>query len=551
LRVNNIQIADNITGITNIPPIQSRIELFSSIQSGNLSCINLQVSTINGLPWDISGGGGGGGGGNTFSTLITSDIQTSSISGGLGGFIGIDSALRWPYPGPGALDNIQHINLNSALIPNLTIEASTITIAGSGNTFIGPSFSTLKGTVSTLFSHQATISSISTLALGVSSISYAGGFIGIDTALRFPYPGVGALDNIQKINLNSDLIPNLELQASTINLTTNNLQIGNGFSTLRASISSLNASTINGLPVAGQTNNFSTLNTTSLYWTSTLQYSFSNANGSAYQYPIIIDYDSAGNTSTGGCAIRLQGHNLATGTVRNELQLGYDAASGANYIEAVWPGQNLEDLQIRTSQLTINDSSLSTIIGGNVGFAIQTTQRVSLGGAGANATIINNGLLSTTAISISSINGYDAGPAYTNNLALSTFELYAGSTTLMAWSNVTTSANINSSGYDVVVGRNGAYKIGASFQFISGGASDEVEFFILKNDSVISQSGGIIQVQNNEEIVTYVESIESLVNGDKIQIGCFTNNPGVFVSTINGNVIQSPAVILTMYKIDS
>lgn len=121
----------------------------------------------------------------------------------------------------------------------------------------------------------------------------------------------------------------------------------------------------------------------------------------------------------------------------------------------------------------------------------------------------------------------------------------------MAWSNVTTSANINTSGYDVVVGRNGAYKIGASFQFISGGASDEVEFFLLKNDSVISQSGGIIQVQNNEELVSYVESIEELVNGDKIQIGCFTNSIGVFVSTINGNVIQSPAVILTMYKVDS
>ena len=547
LSINNIQIADNITGITNIPPIQSRIELFSSIQSGNLSCINLQVSTINGLPWDISGGSGQT---NTFSTLITSNITLSSIQG-TGGFVAIDTALRFPYPGPGAIDNVQHINLNSALIPNLQIEASTITIAGSGNTFIGPSFSTLKGQVSTLFSHVATISSISTQEITVSSIGGSGGFIGINQALRFPFPGPGSIDNIAQLNLNGDLIPNLLLQASTISLQGNNIQIGEGFSTQKASISSLNASTINGLPVAGQTNNFSTLSTTSLYWTSTLQYSFSNANGSAYQFPIIIDYDSAGNTSTGGCAIRLQGHNLATGAVRNELQLGYDAFTGANYIEAVWPGANLEDLQIRAAQLTINDSSLSTVMGGPAGYAIQNTGRCSLGGLGASATFISGGLISTTALSISSINNYDAGPAYTCALALSTFELYAASTTLMAWSTVTNSANINVSGYDAVVGRNGAYKIGCSFQFLSAGSADEVEFFILKNDSVISQSGGIISVQNNEELVTYVESIEELVNGDKIQWGCFTNSSGVFVSTINGNVIISPAAILTMYKVDS
>jgi hypothetical protein len=129
-------------------------------------------------------------------------------------------------------------------------------------------------------------------------------------------------------------------------------------------------------------------------------------------------------------------------------------------------------------------------------------------------------------------------------------ELYNASTTLMYWSTVTTSSNINTSGYDVVPGLNGTFKIGTSFQFVSGGGTNEVEFFLLKNNNVISQSGGIIEVQNNQEIVTYVEVIEPLVNGDTIQVGCYTVGTGVFVSTIQGNVIESPAVILTMYKVD-
>jgi hypothetical protein len=245
--------------------------------------------------------------------------------------------------------------------------------------------------------------------------------------------------------------------------------------------------------------------------------------------------------------MKIIGHDFQTGAVQHQLIMGYRAFDGANFITAVWPGQGLEDLTIEGYPVSMNDGTLSTIFGGPTGYAVQTQQRVQLAGD----TIITPGILSTPSILVSSINGYAAGPAFTNNLMLSTMELYAASTTLMYWDSVTTSDNINSSGYDAVVGINGNYKIGASFQFVSGGATDEVEFFILKNDAVISQSGGIIELQNNAELVTYVESIEPLINGDKIQIGCYTANSNVFVSTINGNVIQSPAVILTMYKVDS
>jgi hypothetical protein len=120
----------------------------------------------------------------------------------------------------------------------------------------------------------------------------------------------------------------------------------------------------------------------------------------------------------------------------------------------------------------------------------------------------------------------------------------------MYWDSTTTSSNINTSAYDAQVRVTGAYKIGASFQFVSPGSSDEVEFFILKNNSVISQSGGIVEVLNNAEEISYAESVEQLIEGDTIQIGCFTNGSAVYVSTVNGNVIQSPACILTMYKID-
>jgi hypothetical protein len=324
------------------------------------------------------------------------------------------------------------------------------------------------------------------------------------------------INNVATINASPDIVPVLALQASTIQL--------NAANTRTLSFSSVGVST-SGL-------NFS----------SAVCYA-SNIN---FNYPLIIEQDTALNTSTAGVAMKIIGHDFQTGAVQHQLVMGYRAFDGANFIQAVWPGSGLEDLSIEAYPLTVNDGTLSTVFGGLSPFAIQTNQPVKL-----TDTFISSGVVSTPSLLVSSINGYAAGPAFTNNLMLSTMELYAASTTLMYWDSVTTSDNINSSGYDAVVGINGNYKIGASFQFVSGGSADEVEFFILKNDAVISQSGGIIELENNAELVTYVESIEPLINGDKIQIGCYTANSNVFVSTINGTVIQSPAVILTMYKVDS
>ena len=386
LQVNNIKIPDNITGVTNAPnPLQSRIENFSSIQSGTMSTGNLVVSSINGLPV---------GGANA---LAVSSIQTSSIGSYGGANLKIVSPMEFaPLSG---IDNLDSINFASGFgIPSLDIQASTITLGA--NNVRTTSFSTTQLSTGSLF---------------------------------------------------ASLISSLTVNSSTITTTRVNSQT--------VQLSSIE--TFGGLP-AKFTNNISF-----------------NTNG---RIDNCIDINQIQPVGT----------------------LGLYGAS------------------------TILMSTLNTNMIGS----------------------LSTSLISTASLSVSSINGNNPRPAYTNNLMLSTMELYNASTTLMYWSTITTSSNINTSGYDVVAGLNGTYKIGTSFQFVSGGGTNEVEFFFLKNGTVIAQSGGIQQVENNQEIVSYVESVEPLVNGDTIQVGCYTVGTGVYVSTIQGAIIESPAVILTMYKVD-
>ena len=301
------------------------------------------------------------------------------------------------------------------------------------------------------------------------------------------------------------------------------------------STQNLLCSTINGAVPGGGgtvTDQFSTLFTSSFAF-STATSVGSNTN---FNYPIFIDYDQAGNTTTAGVAIAVQGHNLGAGAVVNRIEMGA-RATGENYIMSVWPGQNLEELFIDATDLTIRDGVFSTIINLDP-WGLQTT-----GG-------ILGPFVSTLALNVSTINGNDPTPAYLNALTTSTMLLYSGSTTLMSLDSRTAFSNINISGYDAVVGVNGTYKIGTSFQFISPGSADEVEFFVLKNSVPISYGGGICQVQNNQNIIQYCEIVEPLINGDAIQVGCYTTGANVYASTTTGVAIVSPAMILTMYKVD-
>ena len=390
LQVNNIKIPDNITGVTNAPmPLQSRIENFSSIQSGTMSTGNIRLSSINGVDWnDISGGA---------NVLAVSSIQTSSIGSYGGANLKLVSPLEFmPLSG---IDNIDSINFASGFgIPFLNIQASTIGL-GTNNAKTD-SFSTNQLSTGSLYA-----SLISSVSLGLSSIS----------ATR---------------------IQTQEVQLSSIE-------------------------SFSGLPVK-LTNGIS-------------------FNGSVGRLDNVIDINQL----------------EAVGT------LGIYGAS------------------------TIRMSTLNTDITGS----LSTSQ------------------ISTTSFAVSSINGNNARVAYTNNLCLSTMDLYQNSTTLVHWSTVTTSSNINTSDYDVVVGTNGVYKFGVSLQLDNTSGTDEVEYFFVKNDVVIDKSATFVTVANNTETTAYTEIIEPMANGDKIQIGLYTTETDVRLSTIGGNVTISPGAILTAYKI--
>ena len=237
-------------------------------------------------------------------------------------------------------------------------------------------------------------------------------------------------------------------------------------------------------------------------------------------------------------AIAVQGHNLGSGAVRNQIEIGA-RGSGENYIMSVWPGQNLEELFIDATDLTVRDGIFSTIINLDP-FGLKTT-----GG-------IMGPFMSTLDLNVSSINSVDARKAYTNNLQLSTMTLYTASTTLAYWDSTTTSSNINTTGYDTVVGVNGTYKVGFSVQATNVGGNDDMSFFFLKNDVAIPNSATYSLIKNNELITAYAEIIEPCLNGDKLQIGLYTTGTNVIVSTIGGVTPagDAPAGIFTCYKVD-
>lgn len=654
-------ISDSIIATTNLPPIDAQIIGFSTIQGGQLSCINLTCSTINGAP---PGGGGGGPTVSSFETLQTSSLKVSTIAGTFGNNTLIGSTLfvegglqfvgdATGIPGSGSrfLSSVRTINnigqnlgvfvSSMDLIWNGGINPNGYVRIGGGGAF-DSFFRTLNG-IESLSTSQVLANSTICGEITTSSLGAYGGLpIKIKNTLEFVGPN--AVDNVAVINTSPDVIPQLLIGASTITLGANNV-----FTT---SLSTVNHST--------SAFNFSTAR--------------SYQSNVGYNYPLFIEADHAGGgTNASGVAIAVQGHNLGTGAVRNQIEMGA-RGSGENYIMASWPGQNLEELFIDATDVQFRDGAFSTIVnldpyglitngaisapallvssingapvGGSVGpdlsvsslstqvmnlstiqmyddsgtyppgqssiMNIQFTYNGSNGQQGfslenyvnttdnldiyltgnadgaqitswtnnrssfselfltGNTVTINvdnsvligqNGgpityseigptFVSTQSLTVSSINGNDANPAYTNNIQLSTMELFAGSTTLLYWDSTTTSSNINTSAYDTVVGLNGTFKIGASLQLNNQSGTDQVEFFFLKNDSVISNAGGIVNVLNNDEILTYCEIIEPLVNGDKIQVGCYTRNSNVYLSTINGDILQSPAAILTMYKVD-
>lgn len=494
LNVNNIKIADDITGVTNAPnPLQSRIINFSSINSFNMSTTDFWVSSINGQPIDASGGTFINT--NKFSTLFTSSLRVSTLVGYSypanslstifveGGFQFSGDYQGQAFSGR-FLSSLRNINSAGEV---LTIEGGgtgkEFGIYYPGNTadpwkYIriggGSAFDTKIrndhvgfGEVSTC--HVLTSSIIGDPVKGVdvsgninmnatlniplgdginfddgSLVNYTrlmrrdvanNNMLAVVNNTTEPAPeqinmmplGVGELwltgssDQYQACRLYS-VFPfgNYELDAIDADGATlfaymqgyeNGDGLNPGFLQAYSNVSSISGydqesaanqmlHVINGLTTSnliissinGQSagsvldENFSTIYTSSIYFSSAVSVG-SNTN---FNYPIFIDYDQGGNVN-GGVAIAVQGHNLGTGAVRNQIEFGA-RGDGTNYIMSSWPGQNLEDLVIDATQLTIRDSDgFSTIVNENP-YGIATNGQAKFG-VGSGVVEISTGLI--------------------------------------------------------------------------------------------------------------------------------------------------------------
>lgn len=426
LRFNNAKVADDITGVTNAPmPLQSRILNFSTINSFNVSTTDLWVSSINGQPIDISGNPFV----NTskFSTIEASSIQVSSLTIPPGQqAITVQNPLR--FATAGTIENIFQLNTDQLL--DVTINANKIfTPAFNFNT---PSISTQRVSVnniktSTIQGATGTLDISSNLIVNgnttipqANGITFnAGGTLGTGNLVNTTMPCVtnftGGLCNLGAIGANQYYIGSgtgafgasklycdfpgdnwgvdiIDANGSTLFETINCYDTGGvNFQTNVYGVSSITGYTANtpgaqqavgvqGILTADQ------MSTTSVKYTSTLEWYNSNTN---FNFPIRIEQDTAGNSSNAGVAISIKGHDFGTGAVQHELLMGYRSFDGANFITAVWQGQNLEDLVIEGEPVTITDGIVSTIFNTQP-FAMQTTGGVKIGGTSAPVEISTN-----------------------------------------------------------------------------------------------------------------------------------------------------------------
>jgi hypothetical protein len=482
IAVNNIKIADDITGVTNAPmPLQSRLLNFSTVNSFNVSTTDLWVSSINGQPIDISGSPFVNT--NTFSTLFTSSAQVSTLvapgftgqknmnitadsitfqgtsvgnpesylsslsgiyspnrnfeirAGGefdllyypgganyvrIGGGSAYDTKIR-DLQGAGAVstqtvmcstiigDPVGGLDISGEINTNNTIN---IPLANGGINFDDGSFVNYTRMMRRDIANNNMLSVVNTTGLASNSMDRLGvGELWL----------TGGADQYEAVRMYS-VFPygNYELDAIDANGTTlfayiqgyyNGLGLNPGYVQAYSNVSSisgynensasnpylnvigsistgnLNISSINGLPIDGGTfdNQFSTIFTSSLAF-STLYSSTATTN---FYYPIFIDHESDGPTA--GAAIAIRGHDSNTGAVIHQIEMGWRASDGANYLQAVWPGHNLEDLSIEGDPVKITDGAVSTIFN-QAPYALQTTGGVAIG-QGSGIITLSTGLL--------------------------------------------------------------------------------------------------------------------------------------------------------------
>jgi hypothetical protein len=331
-------------------------------------------------------------------------------------------------------------------------------------------------------------------------------------------------------------------------------------------------SSIQGFPVASylNTNTFSTLTTSSIF-TSSINFSTARYYGSntGFYIPLILEQDHAQSTvatAADGVSLQIKGHNFQTGAIQNTVEMGV-RGNGEGFILSYWPGVDLEDFYIdATDTIFRNSAGVSTIINQGSTYAL----RSATGGIEVSSFVTANSIntvsatfstlavstigvfqtVSTQSLLVSSIVGNDARPAYTNNFQTSTMNLTASVAELGYWNSATPSSNVNTSGYDCIVGVNGTYKMGCRIQGFNGsgggGGREEILLNFLKNSSTLTNVETTQELDNNSEESIYMECLVPCVNGDNLQVQYFSsdNNIQVFATA------TSPAAILTVYKID-
>ena len=327
------------TGTTQAASLSTNSISTSIVTAPLLSTININLSTINGVDWeDISGGVFTTT--STFVNLFADSIKASTLNVSsieqFGGFpIQIQGSLR--FQTPDAIDNVTIINTNSEQPPSLLINASTITIGG--NNVQMNSVSTNRLQANEFLTSSFSVGSFFGSNVITSTLSAVGGLpIKMTADLQF-VGGNSFIDNVDLINTNPLNVPVLAIGASTIQLNTAN--------TFTLSLSTTNLKTTG-------------LATSSIAF-STARYTGSNT---GFYYPIIIDQDHAQSTvatAADGAGIQIRGHNFQTGAIQNVLDMGV-RGNGENYIMALWPGLNLEDLYIDATEVIFRDGVFSTII---------------------------------------------------------------------------------------------------------------------------------------------------------------------------------------------
>jgi len=331
------------------------------IRSPLVSTININLSTINGVDWqDISGGVFTNI--SSFNDLKTSTMRVSSLKGFanpdtfLGSTIQVENSLQFVGTNSYVSSLLTINNTKQASIFNfstldLNYQAGINPLGsvrvGGGGAFDSYFREFPNGTglsTQTLYAQ-----STATDVCQVSTLSASGGLpIKVRNTLQFE--GLNAIDNVDVINLNPLAIQALNIGASTIFMDAVNTRI--------PSLSSL-----------------------------ALQFSTAscfNSNGN-FTTALNIVQDTAGS-ATGGVQISVEGRSLTTGAVRNVLNMGFRASDGVNFVQAVWPGQNLEDLAIEGDPVRITDGALSTIFNQNP-YALQTTGGVAVGQASGLITL--------------------------------------------------------------------------------------------------------------------------------------------------------------------